>query len=273
MKTLILGSSGLLGAELLRQFPAALAPTRKELDLLHLQAVAAYIDSTRPELIINAAAMSNLEHCAAHPDQAHAMNCTLPKVLAESSSAVGASLFHFSTDYVFNGEKRTPYTEDDPTDPINEYGKSKVAGEAAVLATRGAHFVFRVSWLWGEGGKNFLSSLPQALAQAQTLQISNDQISSVNNVAEIAGTLRQLVALPHWQAQPGLYHLTQPQAMTRYEHALRMAERMGTACKASVLAAQVQPPNIPGAVRRPTYTAMSPAKVARVFGLKLASGS
>jgi len=162
MVILLTGSNGQVGFELAR----TLAPLgtlhardRATLDLAKSDALRAACREIKPDLIVNAAAYTAVDKAESEPQIAHAINAHAPGVLAEESKRLGAVLVHYSTDYVFDGTKRTPYVEADPTHPINEYGRSKLAGEQAIGAVGCKHLIFRTSWVYGPRGKNFLLTM------------------------------------------------------------------------------------------------------------------
>jgi dTDP-4-dehydrorhamnose reductase len=156
MKAVLLGSNGLLGGAIAGQAAHEfIAPRHAELDLLDFEKVRGWIAAQAPDVVINCTAYSQVDLAEDEPDQADALNHLAVKNLATACDAAQASLVHFSTDFVFDGTKGAAYVETDIPNPLGVYGASKLAGEQAVLASPGAHFAFRVSWLYGAAGKNF----------------------------------------------------------------------------------------------------------------------
>ena len=156
MKTVLLGSNGLLGGAINAQGAHEfIAPRHAELDLLDHAAVRAWIAAQSPDVVINCTAYSQVDTAEDEPAVADALNHLAVKNLVEACDAAQASLVHFSTDFVFDGAKGSAYVETDEPNPLGEYGKSKLAGEQVVLRSPGAHFAFRVSWLYAQRGKTF----------------------------------------------------------------------------------------------------------------------
>jgi dTDP-4-dehydrorhamnose reductase len=161
-RILLAGKTGQVGSELLLLLPElgeALAPGRHELDLLNPQGIQRAVREIRPELIINAAAHTAVDAAETQEAEARAINAIAPGVLAEEAKKIGAVIIHYSTDYVFDGSKTTPYDEADPPAPINVYGRTKLAGEQAIRATGVSHLIFRTAWVYSTGGRNFLRTI------------------------------------------------------------------------------------------------------------------
>ena len=205
-RILITGSTGQVGSAILRLFPSALAPTRAELDLSDESSIRAYIRRHQPRWIINPAAYTAVDKAESEPALAHAINADAPRILGEEAREIGASVLHFSTDYVFDGTKSTPYLESDATNPLSVYGASKLAGEQALAATRAAHIILRTSWVYGATGKNFLLTILKLAATRPELSIVADQTGAPTSAADLAALAAQIIATnPN---QSGIYHAT-----------------------------------------------------------------
>jgi dTDP-4-dehydrorhamnose reductase len=304
MKTIIFGASGLLGQAIYAQAAIPMiAPTHAQLDVCDHAAVRQYLAQQRPALVINCTAYSAVDAAEDAPEQAMALNHYAVDNLVNACDAVGASLVHFSTDFVFDGwadgrhdgavagsvgefvptqqaamqgspnsnPRSTPYTEADTPRPLNVYGASKLAGEQAVLASVGAHYVFRVSWLYGATGSNFFSQVRDWLQQDRVLRIVADQVSVPNDVARLARAMNQWCQLA--AAQPaqflpqhrGLYHLTAAQAMSRYDFAQQVAAELGRQAIARL--EPVPASAFSARAARPLYSAMSAQHFTRRFGI------
>ncbi|MFJ4350100.1 dTDP-4-dehydrorhamnose reductase [Pseudomonas sp. NPDC089428] len=163
-----------------------------------------------PQLIINAAAHTAVDQAESEPDLAFAINAEGPRVLAEEAVRLGAPLIHYSTDYVFDGEKALPYTELDHPNPLGVYGRSKLAGEQAIAAVDGEHLILRTSWVYSLYGRNFLLTMQRLLQEKPQLRVVNDQIGAPTWATTIAVATRALIE--RWQAGQrgawGTYHLT-----------------------------------------------------------------
>jgi len=175
---LVTGASGQVGGELLHTlapFGEVIAPSRAEMDLAKVDSVRAFVRATRPDWIVNAGAYTAVDKAETEPELAYAINRDAVGVIGDEAKAIGASVLHFSTDYVFNGEGTTPWLEDDPTGPLGVYGASKLAGEQALLASGAAALIFRTSWVYGATGKNFIRTILKLARERAELRIVDDQ--------------------------------------------------------------------------------------------------
>lgn len=162
MLILLTGGTGQLGsrlAEYLAPFAEIVAPNRQHLDLTDTHAAREAVTDIRPDLIVNAAGYSKVDDAEGDPDLAMALNARAPAALAEEAAQAGAAMISYSTSYVFDGAKQTPYREDDQTGPVNQFGASKLAGESAITVAGLPHLIFRCGWIYSAGGQNFLTSL------------------------------------------------------------------------------------------------------------------
>lgn len=209
---LVTGAGGMLGTDLMSALgqQQVTGLTRAELDVTDEPAVRAAVSEC--DIVINAAAWTDVDGAEANPDEAMAANASGPAVLARVCAASRARLIHVSTDYVFSGKASgpdadlaaaAPYAEDDPTQPETAYGRSKLAGEHAVLAAGG--YVARTAWLYGRGGRNFVRTMLELEQSRDVLDVVDDQWGSPSWAAEVATRLVELGTAP---AQPGVYHVT-----------------------------------------------------------------
>ncbi len=212
MRILLLGKNGQVGWELQR----TLAPLgnitalgRRELDLTIESAIRSAVRSTRPDLIVNAAAYTAVDKAESEPELALTINGIAPGILAEEAALASAMLVHYSTDYVFDGTKKTPYTEQDAPNPINTYGKTKLAGEEAIINTECHHLILRTSWVYGLRGHNFLLAIMRLAAERNELSIVNDQHGAPTWCRVIAEATALLIATGRaYKSAEGIYHLT-----------------------------------------------------------------
>lgn len=207
MNILITGANGQVGFELQRHFALlgnVLAPERATLDLADTQAVEHYLETHRPQLILNAAAYTAVDKAESEAVQAKRLNSELPAQLAAYASAQGAYLVHYSTDYVYPGDGETAWHEESPTQPLSVYGKTKLAGDEAVIQSGCQHLIFRTSWVYAARGNNFLKTMLRLGRERDSLAVVNDQIGAPTPARLIA-----LVTLQAWQQriEPGVYHL------------------------------------------------------------------
>ena len=195
-RILLTGRNGQVGSELAQLLPRlgeVTALGRKELDLSNTDDIRRAIRDARPSLIVNAAAYTAVDRAEKEEPLARAVNADAPAVIAEEAKKIGAVLVHYSTDYVFDGAKRTPYSEDDPTNPASVYGRTKLAGEEAIRAAGIPHLIFRTAWVYATSGKNFLLTILRLAAEREELRIVSDQFGAPTSSREIAqATVRVL---------------------------------------------------------------------------------
>ncbi|WP_336209675.1 dTDP-4-dehydrorhamnose reductase [Nonomuraea sp. LPB2021202275-12-8] len=206
MRWLITGG-GMLAADVLDRTTATgepvLALRRAELDLRDSRAVHDLVSAYRPEVVINCAAWTAVDDAETHEDEALAINGHAVRTLAQACESAGARLLHLSTDYVFDGTSRRPYTEDSPTGPVNAYGRTKLAGEQAALEH--GHYVVRTAWLYGAGGPNFVRTMIKLAGTRPTVDVVDDQHGQPTWSADLADFL---VRLARSELPPGIYHGT-----------------------------------------------------------------
>lgn len=279
MKIILLGSNGLLGGSVIAQYAHEfIAPRHAELDLLDFSAVREWVQRQAPDLVINCTAYSQVDTAEDEPVAADALNHLAVKNLVQACDAVQASLVHFSTDFVFDGTKGAAYVETDAPNPLGEYGKSKLLGEQAVLGSPGAHFVFRVSWLYGAAGKNFFSGVRNWLQEERHLPIVSDQTSTPNDVRNLARVLNEWLTLAQnhpagykdfFLQNKGLYHFSAPKVMSRYEFAQGVAlelKEQGISVKATM--EPVPASRFPMKAKRPAQSGLNSERFEKALGLK-----
>lgn len=218
-RILITGKTGQVGYELERSLQGLgeiIAVDRSQMDLSNLQQVRDVIRSVQPTLIVNPAAYTAVDQAEREPELAQRINGEAPGVMAEEAKKLGATLIHYSTDYVFDGTKDGAYLETDPTCPVNVYGSSKLAGEQAILASGVKHLILRTSWVYSTHGKNFLLTMRRLAQERDALNIVSDQFGAPTWSRTIADTTAHIVAQSlaaadqqaWWDQHSGLYHLT-----------------------------------------------------------------
>jgi dTDP-4-dehydrorhamnose reductase len=212
MKILLLGANGQLGAELNRQLPLIAetkAYTRSKLDITDTQAVIEAISSFEPNVIVNTAAYTAVDKAEEEKALAYAINSDAVAVLAQQAAKQGAWLIHYSTDYIFDGGKTTPYTEIDTPNPINVYGASKLAGEEFIATSNCNHLIFRTTWVIGKDGKNFAKTILRLATQRDSLSVISDQYGVPTSPSLITNvTIDAIKAIKQQRAWPsGAYNL------------------------------------------------------------------
>ncbi len=291
MKILITGTSGQVGRavfDLLRiEEPnfTLLTPQRDTLDLKDTDHIKLYVEQQRPDLIINPAAYTAVDLAEDDRDNAFRINADAPRAFAAVAARLDIPLIHFSTDYVFNGEKRNPqgdlcaYEENDACDPIGVYGASKRAGEVAITELAGRHLILRTSWVYSDFGKNFMLTMLRLAKEREQLSIVNDQWGAPTSALWIAKVtleiIKQAIAAGNsrewWKEHGGIVHLT-PSNWTNW-HGFASAI-MEKAVTLKLLAKAPQVNGIPASAyptraKRPTNSMLSTQKLASRFGIRV----
>jgi dTDP-4-dehydrorhamnose reductase len=195
-RILLMGKKGQVGSELvplLEPLSELTAVGRDEVDLAKPDEIRRVIAHSRPHLIVNAAAYTAVDQAEKEEPLARAINAAAPAVMAEEAKKRGALVIHYSTDYVFDGAKRSPYVETDPTNPLNAYGRTKLAGEEAIGASGAAHLILRTAWVYATSGKNFLLTILRLATTREELRIVNDQFGAPTSARAIAQATAQIL--------------------------------------------------------------------------------
>jgi dTDP-4-dehydrorhamnose reductase len=293
-KILLTGKTGQLGSELNRLLPKlgeVIAPERKELDLRRPDKIPDIMRNTKPQVIINAAAYTAVD--AAETDEATAsvVNAEAPGLLALEAKKLGALLVHFSTDYVFDGLKRSPYLETDPTNPISSYGRTKLAGEDAIRNSGAAYLIFRTSWVYATHGRNFLLTILRLATEREELKIVADQVGAPTCAFDLAQAITTVLAgilakTKNDFISPecvGTYHMTAAGQTTWCELAKAILEEAGGAQQSlswltsatkglPLLTRRVLPistEEFRSPTRRPAYSVLSNEHLKQAFGVTL----
>ncbi len=217
MRILLTGSSGQLGSDIVRACEGAheLFAHDIDLDITDRAAVAARVEELRPELVINAAAYTDVDGAETDREAAYRVNALGPWNLALACQAAGAALMQVSTDFVFSGEAREPYTEFDRPDPRGVYGRSKYAGEQIVMSLLDRFYICRTSWLYGASGSNFVKTIMRAGLAREEVRVVNDQEGSPTFSKDLAAKLLEIAATRAY----GIYHVSNSGSCTWYEFA------------------------------------------------------
>lgn len=228
MKLLITGATGQIGWQLERTVAPlgeVISLTRADLDLSKPEDAAAVVRDIRPDVLINAAAYTAVDKAEAEPELAETVNAVAPARLAQELARTGGLMIHYSTDYVFDGRKPEPYVEDDPTGPLNTYGRTKLRGEQGIIASGCPHLILRTSWVYDSRGKNFLRSVLHLAREREELRMVDDQHGAPTWARTIAETTAAILAkyasqgaVKQWQPA-GTYHLTASGSTTWAEFA------------------------------------------------------
>jgi dTDP-4-dehydrorhamnose reductase len=215
MRILLTGSNGQLGSEfrkLGRGDAEVVSTGSRELDLTNEQEIRRFVREIKPGVIVNAAAFSDVDAAERNWDACFALNAMAPVVLAEEAHRLDALLIHYSTDQVFDGKKDEPYTETDPTSPLNVYGASKAAGEQGIASSFARALILRLGWTYNAYGENFLRSILRLAKHSNELQVASDQVGAPTSAKSVARATERLVRMyansRKTQFPTGIYHLT-----------------------------------------------------------------
>ena len=271
-RILLTGKTGQVGGELI----AALAPLgevmacdRDALDLADPAAMVATVRKLRPDIIVNAAAYTAVDRAEAEPALAMAINGTAPGILAAEALRLNALLVHYSTDYVFDGVKHGPYDENDPPNPLNVYGRTKLAGECAVQASGAQYLILRTSWVYAARGKNFLVTISRLAAERDELKVVDDQIGAPTWCRDIATATAAILARRQDKADAfnGVYNLTAQGSTSWHGFAAEILAHAETKPKARL--APIPTSAYPYAAARPLNSVLSHDKLKQTFGVEL----
>jgi dTDP-4-dehydrorhamnose reductase len=258
MRVAVIGGNGQLGRDVASAFAAenhsVTSLTHDDIEVSSLESVMGALEALRPEIVVNTAAFHHVEKCEAEPALAFAVNGLGARNVAQATQEAGSTLLHISTDYVFDGRKNAPYTEDDAPLPLNVYGNTKLSGEYFVRSTNPRHFVVRVSAIYGEnacrakGGLNFVELMLKLSQEREELRVVDDEFVSPTPTAQIA---QQLVALSR-SSDYGLYHATCEGSCSWFEFASAIFELTGT----KVRLERARPGEFPAKVPRPKFSVL-----------------
>jgi dTDP-4-dehydrorhamnose reductase len=278
MRILITGKTGQVGTELSRLYHPhgdVVLVGRDECDLSSERSIQDVVRRVKPAVIINAGAYTAVDQAETERPLCFAINADAPRVLAQEAAQLDALFIHYSTDYVFNGEKPGPWLESDPIAPLSVYGESKAAGEAAIVETGGRYLVLRTSWVYSAHGKNFLRTMLRLGAERSELRVVDDQVGAPTSAAEIAAATARLVdqytqydgsGMP-WPAD--IYHMTAAGSTSwcGFARAIFSAGILGTQPRVQPIPAS----DYPTPARRPSNSVLANEKFARTFGFRLPS--
>jgi dTDP-4-dehydrorhamnose reductase len=273
MNILLLGKNGQLGWELERTLATIgtlVALDRKELDLEDVKGLRSKVRELRPQLIINAAAYTDVDRAESEPLKAFAINAIAPGILAEEANRLEAALIHYSTDYVFDGTKGSSYTEKDLPNPLNIYGKSKLAGEQAIQAVEGTYFILRTSWMYSLRRGGFVKKILEWARSMETVRIVNDQTANPTWARMLAEITAQVIAggMNNFAERKGLYHLAGTGWVTRFDWAkliLALDPDKSEQKHGQILPALTS--DFPTPSRRPLFSALDCNKFTGTFNL------
>ena len=278
-KILLTGVNGQVGHALTNKLSNfdVIALSREQLDLAKAHDIKRVVREIKPDLIINPAAYTAVDKAESEPELAFAINAIAAQILAEEAAKLNAALIHFSTDYVYDGRKTSPYVETDDVNPVSIYGKSKLAGEDAIRAVGLPHLILRTSWVYGAYGKNFLKTILRLASERDGLRIVADQFGAPTSSESIAEGVIQLIQAwqPSEQSQTGIVHFSNTGKTCWHSFSCEIIKlynelAIGPALTTSVEnIAAIRTADYPTPAARPANSCLDNNKLNDVFGVQL----
>jgi len=276
MKILLLGKNGQVGWELRRTL-APLAPVTAvdypEINFTDAAGLRALVAATAPSVVVNAAAYTAVDKAESEPELCRQINAVAPGVLAEMAGKAGALMVHYSTDYIFDGTKPLPYVETDAPNPLSAYGRSKLEGDQAVKASGADHLIFRLCWVYGTRGQNFMLTIQRLAREREKLRVVGDQFGCPTwsrMIAEATAlALKQVLAGADRSGFNGEYHVAAGGQANWHEFASRIIELMPEAERKCRTIEKITTPDYPLPARRPANSVLDCGKLQKSFGLRL----
>lgn len=266
---LVTGSNGQLGSEIRvlssdsknRYFFTDIA----ELDITDIQAIDKFVAENNIHLVINCAAYTNVDKAEDDVETANKINNEAAANLAKVTKNHGLTLIHISTDYVFDGTKNTPYTENDVTSPLGVYGQTKLAGEQAVLNSGCHYLIIRTSWLYSSFGNNFVKTMRKLTTEKETLKVVFDQAGTPTYAADLAAAIVYIIENEKQNGNEGIYHFSDEGVCSWYDFAIEIRNQFGNVC-------DIQPchsDEFPAKVKRPNFSVLDKTKIKETFNLQI----
>jgi len=266
-RILLTGIAGQLGSELqqtLAPLGEVMGVDRHRLDLTKPDQIRQVIGEFKPDLIVNAAAYTAVDKAETETELANAINGTAPTIMAEAAQQLGSALIHVSTDYIFDGKKNTPYTEDDTPNPVNAYGQSKLLGEEGVLKNCDRALILRTAWVYGVQGKgNFVKTMLRLGAERDQLRVVVDQVGTPTWTGDLANAIAQLAQSLKSDTLTGIYHFTNSGAISWYDFAVAIfeeAQQIGFPLQVKQVV-PITTAEYPTPAARPAYSVLSTQKI------------
>ncbi|MHC1767841.1 MAG: dTDP-4-dehydrorhamnose reductase [Verrucomicrobiia bacterium] len=275
-RILLIGKNGQVGWELQRTL-APLGDVKAvdfpDIDLADPDSICDRLQDSRPDIIVNAAAYTAVDRAESDAELAVKVNGLAPGILAEEARRTGALLVHYSTDYVFDGQKRQPYVEEDTPNPLSVYGRSKLAGDKAISQVDCRHLIFRLCWVYSQRGHNFMRTIMRLAREREELRVVNDQIGAPTWARTIAEATALAVARTLSAESPeslrGTYHMTPRGATSWHGFAEAIVASISETERRCRRVAPIATAEYPLPARRPSYSLLSCEKLRRIFRLEL----
>ena len=270
LNILITGANGQLGSSLRRLGGVSphnyLFTDVAELDITDAGAVLRAVREQGIDVIVNCAAYTDVERAEDDEPTAELLNHKAAGNLAAAAKATGATLFHVSTDYVFDGTAHTPYTEDGTPSPLGAYGRTKLAGERAVMASGCRYLIFRTAWLYSEYGNNFLKTMLRLTSERDTLQVVFDQIGTPTYAGDLALAIFSIIESERYAGNEGVYHFTDEGVCSWYDFATEIAAAAGHD-KCRIIPCHTS--EFPTKAARPAYSVLDKTKIKTTFQMDI----
>lgn len=265
---LITGANGQLGSELRAlqsRYPGyRFAGTdRHELPVQDEAAVNSWFAANKPACCINAAAYTAVDKAETNQEEAYDINAKATGILAAACAAHGTKFIHVSTDYVFNGSSAEPYTEDQPTDPINVYGASKLKGEELAMQQNPDSIIIRTAWVYSEFGNNFVKTMLRLMKERDSLNVVSDQVGAPTYAADLAAAIMQIIDGGKWAS--GIYHYSNQGRISWYDFAVAIRDLSQLSCAVNPIPSA----QYPTPARRPSFSLLSTNKIRTTFDLSI----
>jgi dTDP-4-dehydrorhamnose reductase len=273
-RILVTGAAGMTGSEVCEQATAAgwmvLPLSRADADITDARLLADVTRKFRPDVVVNAAAYTAVDKAEAEADVAMAVNCEGARNVASAAASEGAPVIHISTDYVFNGEGQSPYQPDAKTDPIGVYGKTKLAGEAAIQDENPNHVIIRTSWLFSHRGSNFVRTMLRLGAERDELRVVEDQVGRPTSATDLASALLVVAqAIAENPALTGVYHFANAGETSWFGFAqeiFEQAKSLGETHTPRIV--PIPTSEFPTPARRPSYSVLDTTSFSERFGVE-----
>ena len=272
MNILVTGANGQLGHEMQRVAKSSnhnyiftdVADGYEKLDITNIEYIRNMVKNNNVDIIVNCAAYTNVDKAESDYDTADLINNTAAGNLATAMKEAGGTLIHISTDYVFQGDRNTPCQEDWTTNPLGVYGKTKLAGEAAIATTGCNSIIIRTAWLYSQWGKNFVKTMQSLTATHDTLKVVFDQVGTPTFAGDLADTIAHIINTGQTN-KTGIYHFSNEGVCSWYDFAKMICKLSGNTCDISPCYSK----EFPSPVKRPHFSVLDKRKIKETFGIKV----
>ena len=261
MKVMVLGTRGMLGSDLvvgLSPHHAVVGVDKEEFDITDKEATSAAMGEIKPDVVLNCAAWTDVDGCERDPDRAFEVNAGGAGSVAMGAAGCGARLIYISTDFVFDGRKEKPYTEEDEPNPISVYGKSKLAGERESLKACPGCLIIRTAWLFGRNGRNFVDTIAKLSVGREQIDVVNDQFGCPTYSADLSGAIADLLH----RDTTGVLNITNSGHCSWWEYAVYIVDLLGMSCSVRPVSSE----RFGRAAPRPAYSVLSAARLRAELG-------